>query len=403
MRDALYRWLPLPILCVGILVTGALWRGRGVAPDALPPPALPQVDVAIARPTSLRATVRSHGRIEPRGEIQIVAEVGGRLLRVSPNLERGRFFEAGELLVEIDPRDSRVALDAAGGALARAESEALLAEARLGRLLALSEREVVSSASLEEAQHTRDIARASVREAAAARAAAAHDLERCTLRAPYGGRVRERLVEPGQFVTPGTALARIYGIDEAEIRLPILTSELAVLDLASAGGDEQPLQATLRGEHAGRAVSWSARVTGSAGEILPGTRTVHLIARVRDPFARGELSLEGVRSAAAAPPLAVGQWLTAEIAGRRLDGVFALPRAALQGPAEVWVVDASERLEVRAVEVVRTEGEEVWVRQGLAAGERVVVAAGAPLPGERVRVRELSDVAQLAATPGGAE
>ena len=89
MRDALYRWLPLPILCVGILVTGALWRGRGVAPDALPPPALPQVDVAIARPTSLRATVRSHGRIEPRGEIQIVAEVGGRLLRV-PGLVRAR-------------------------------------------------------------------------------------------------------------------------------------------------------------------------------------------------------------------------------------------------------------------------------------------------------------------------
>jgi RND family efflux transporter MFP subunit len=293
-----------------------------------------------------------------------------------------------------------VALEAAEGALARVESEARLTDARLRRLQALSRSQIVSSAALEEAQHARDIARASVREAQAARERAAHDLERCSVRAPFSGRVRERRVELGQLVSRGSPLALVYAVDEAEIRLPILASELAVLDLEGVGEIASPMDVRLHGEVAGRAVSWRARIAGSEGEISPGTRTLHLIARIRDPFALGSAEAASAEPVDRPPALSVGQWLTAEIPGRVLADVFALPRAVLQGPSEVWVVDAANRLRSRSVRVVRTEGEEIWVGDGLSEGDRVVVVAGNRVPGERVRAVEQTASARVAAAVG---
>jgi multidrug efflux pump subunit AcrA (membrane-fusion protein) len=90
-----------------------------------------------------------------------------------------------------------------------------------------------------------------------------------------------------------------------------------------------------------------------------------------------------------APPLAVGLFVEAEIEGRELPAVFALPRGALRGHDEVVVVDAEERLASRRVELLRIDGETVFVAGGLAPGERVVARVpSAFVEGMPVRVGE---------------
>ena len=74
-------------------------------------------------------------------------------------------------------------------------------------------------------------ARAELAAAEANLETAQRNLERTEVRAPYAGRVREKNVDVGEFVTVGALVARIYAVDAAEVRLPLPDGDLAYLDL----------------------------------------------------------------------------------------------------------------------------------------------------------------------------
>ena len=173
----------------------------------------------------------------------------------------------------------------------------------------------------------------------------------------------------GQFVNPGTKLARIHAIDYAEARLPVPTEDLVHLDLdlgfepSDQKSDGAPI--TLRARLGGRDLEWPATLVRSEGEIDLRTRTLHLVARVEDPYAR---RLSRVS------PLPSGLFVEAEIEGRELRDVFVLPAAALRDGDVVYVLDAEDRLDVREVDVARRDQDEAVIRSGLEAGERVIVS-----------------------------
>ena len=209
------------------------------------------------------------------------------------------------------------------------------------------------------------------------------------MRSPYRGRVREKRVDVGQFVNVGADLGTIYAIDYVEIRLPLPDSDLAYLDLplvyreqASTRGPEVALIA----DFAGRRNEWRGRIVRTEGEIDPTTRMVHAIARVADPYGRGDDPEQ--------PPLAVGMYVEAEIRGRSAEGVAVLPRAALRTEGNhVLVIDRDSRLHIRPVELLRTTRETVVIGAGLSEGERVVVSSlDAVVDGMSVRVLDESDV-----------
>ena len=77
-------------------------------------------------------------------------------------------------------------------------------------------------------------AKAALASAHAALEQTEYDLERTVVKAPYAGRIRTKSVDVGQFVNRGTALARVYAVDYAEVRLPIADAELAYVDLPLA-------------------------------------------------------------------------------------------------------------------------------------------------------------------------
>jgi RND family efflux transporter MFP subunit len=381
VNEWLWRWLPLSILGVGALGAWGLAQGR---PESTEPAAgvpAPLVAVVEAQRRSERVSVRTHGTVEARTEIDLVAEIAGRVAVVSPALGAGAFFEAGDVLIELEGRDAELALERAEAAVLRAQSELGLADARLARRRTLAQSEIASAARLEESEHARRMAAARLREARAMREQARRDLDRTRILAPFAGRVRSKQVDRGQFVTRGTPLARIYAVDSAEVRLPIPTSELVHLDVPVAGlSPNEPAsgsRALLRASFAGRVSEWEARVVRAEGEIAPRSRMIHVVVRVDDPYGR--------RSGDTRPPLTVGLFVEAEILGRTLDGVFVLPRSALRPPGEVLVVDADERLRARRVEVLRVAHDRILVGAGLDGGARVVVSALGVLEGTAVR------------------
>jgi multidrug efflux pump subunit AcrA (membrane-fusion protein) len=107
---------------------------------------------------------------------------------------------------------------------------------------------------------------------------------------------------------------------------------------------------------------WQGRVVRSEGAVDTSSRQLYVVAQVDDPYARGP---------AGRPPLRIGQFVEAEISGRRLENVVVLPAAALREGGEVLVVDDASRLQRRSVDVIWGDGERVVIDAGLSPGDLV--------------------------------
>ncbi len=372
--------VPLAVLAVCAAGAWLLVLTKPRVEVAEPEARVPRVQVIPVAPETLRLAVETHGTVRPRTESDLVPEVSGPVVQVAPNFVSGGFFEAGDVLLEIDPRDYEAALERARAALVRAESEFGRAEKELGRQRKLARRGAASTAQLDDAANAERIASAALREARAGLEKAERDLDRTRVRAPFRGRVREESVGQGQFVDRGRPIATLYATDYVEVRLPIPDRQLAYLDLPLAhesGIEHGPGPAVrLHAEFAGAEHTWAGHIERTEGEIDPESRMVHAVARVENPYAPDEHGR---------PPLAVGLFVRAEIEGREFADVFVLPRAALHGGDRVWLADGEGRLRERRVEVLRRDRGRVVVNAGLARGDRVVVSPlEAPVDGSRV-------------------
>lgn len=392
--------LPFALLAVGILGAVLIIGSRPEVETVEAPVPRTLVRVQEMAPQTVSLDVRAQGTVEPRTASALVAEVGGRILDVAPSFVNGGFFNRGQVLVRIDPRDYRTAVASVRAQVSQAEVR--LAQEQAEAQVAIAEWHdlgrgaeppplVAREPQLAEARAGLDAAKAALQKAEL-------DLERTELRAPYAGLVREKLADVGQFVAPGTPLAQVFAVDYAEITLPVPGDQLGFLDLPRAGsadrGDNGPaveLSTSLAGERR----TWDARIVRTEGEIDPSSRMLGLIARLDDPYARRD---------ADAQPLQVGQFVDARITGRVVEDVFVLPRVALRGSdaggtasgrasSRVLILDDRDvedaRLRFREVEVLRFQGDQVILTAGLAEGDKVCISPlETPLEGMRVRVAE---------------
>jgi multidrug efflux system membrane fusion protein len=377
---------PIALFSASVAVAGLMISSRPAAESVRPPVVAPPVRVTRVEPVDAEMWVSAQGTVEPRTESELVTEVAGRIVWASPELASGGFFGTDEPLARIDPRDYAVALDGAKAALARAHADLTHAKADLRRQESMRQSGASSRALLDDAVHAEATAKAGVREAEVATRRAELDMERCEIRAPFAGRVREKRVDIGQFVNRGDPVARVYSTDYVEIRLPIHDADIAYLDLPArfrADGEPAPAaggpRVVISAEIAGRPFSWDGRVVRTEGALDPRTRMTHVVARVDDPYARAPDSDR--------PPLSIGLFVEASIEGRVAQGVFEIPRRALRHGSELLVVDSEDRLRVRRVDVLRSDRDRSWLRSGVAAGERVVTSPmEVATEGMRVRV-----------------
>lgn len=364
-------WVPIAI---GVLCLIGAFVIVATAPSVEykePERAIQTVRTISGTPTTLNHRVRTQGTVEPRTEADLVPEVSGRVVWLSPSFAPGGFFKQGDALLRIESRDFELAVERQRAAQKRAESEFEFASSELKRRESLSEAGVASPSQLADARRAASVAEAAVIDARAALEQARRDLERSQIRAPFDGRVREEHVDVGQFVTRGNLIARIYATDYAEIRLPIPDHEIPFLDLPdprvmsaedSRNGPEVVLSATF----AGRPFEWTGHIVRTEGEIDEKSRMMNVVARVDDPYRASD--------AESRPPLAVGLFVQAEIMGPEAKDVIVVPRYALRDGEKLLVVDAESRLHVRKVQVLRVDRDEVMIQGPLEKGDRICVS-----------------------------
>ena len=354
---------PLLVLLGGGAVMGGLVLMEP-APSGetyTPPPTT--VRTVLAQKQDEHLIVRSQGTVQPRTESQLIPEVSGRVLWMSPALVAGGRFAEGDTLLRIDTADYKNAVDKSGAALTRASVEQEHAADELKRLEKLHSQNLSSQSQLDEGDRRFRVAEANLIEAHINLEQAQRDLARTEITAPYEGRVRSEQVDLGQFVARGNVIATIYATDYVEVRLPIASSQLSYMAISTAGQlPEQASPVTLSSYLGKVKFIWEGELVRTEAEIDATSRMLYGVARVRNTTGPDM------------PPLAVGLFVQAEIQGRLVQDIIRLPRTAMRDENQVLVVDAEDRLRFRQVTVFRIEHDEVLVRGGLEDGERVCVS-----------------------------
>ena len=327
-----------------------------------PAPLIVRVVTVAAAP--MRLTVSSQGAVGPSTQSQLIPEVSGRVVWMSPALVPGGYFEAGQPLLRLDDKDLAAAVARAQANLTRSQADHEHARFEYQRLRSLSERELASRSQLEGGLRAYRIAAAALQDARVAFAQAQRDLERGEVVAPFTGLVRSEQVDIGQFISRGAPIATIYATDVVEVRLPIADRQLAFLNLPIGHRGNLPAEhrgrVALSADYGGRSVSWHGEIVRTEAEIDMKSRMTHVVARVVN--------------AGAATPLPVGLFVKAEIEGTLAEGVVDLPRNALRRGNRVLIVDAEDRLAYRDVTPLRLHRDRVLIESGLADGERVCVS-----------------------------
>lgn len=178
----------------------------------------------------------------------------------------GDTFRAGQMLVTFDCDLYRAQLNKAQ-ASAQAARETLAVSQRLEQLDSIG--------ALELAQ-----ARARVKEAEAEAAAMHVTVDKCSLAAPFAGRIAKLRVEPYQFVSPGKPLLDILDTRHLEVQMIVPSKWLVWLKIGSRldvnvdelGRDYRArvIRLGARIDPVSQSISLAARVNGEHTELLPG-------------------------------------------------------------------------------------------------------------------------------------
>ncbi|MFK8019688.1 MAG: efflux RND transporter periplasmic adaptor subunit [Pseudomonadales bacterium] len=369
--------LPLLVIIIGGALVVFLASGKP-PPEAAPPEmaVAQKVDIVLVNVGQQQLTVHAQGTVQAQREIDLVSEVAGKVDYVSSEFVAGGFFAANQTLLKINAADYEIAKISADARVA--EADELLATTRGQALQAKREwRDLGSKTANELFLRKPQLARAEAQHAAAKAETrkARLNLNRTSITVPFAGRVRSTNVNEGQYVSPGQTIARVYSIESAEVRLPLTDRQVGLLNLPlynNASDVDVPV--TLKGTFGGQLWQWPALIKRTEAAIDEQSRVVYAVAVVEDPYKQEDNTQIDEQQR---PPLTIGQFVQADIQGRRMGNVAAIPRDALRAGSKVWLSDDADTLQIKTVNVVQLTTNQAII-SGLPPGQHRLITSTIP-------------------------
>ncbi|WP_157976600.1 efflux RND transporter periplasmic adaptor subunit [Parahaliea mediterranea] len=347
-----YRILLLPALLLGL---------AACTEESAPPPTVEVVvDTVVSEPFQPRSAYV--GRLQARDDVTIQAKVTGYL--VSRDFREGELVSAGDVLFTIDDSEYKAALARAKADLASARAGQANAERNFKRGQELLPKGAISQAEMDDLTAKKLDAEARIESAKAQVTSAEVNLSFTVIKAPITGRIGRSRVSPGDLVGPTSGdLTTLVSIDPIEALFQVseatyvstVSEHIGELDPAALQSVEVTLELTN-----GVAYPEVGHIDYFANRIDAATGTMEARASIPNPKSI----------------LVPGQYVRVILQDTNLmQGLF-MPQAAVQADQQgsfVLVVNESGVVERRNVELGDRLDQSVLVREGVQAGEQVIV------------------------------
>jgi len=303
------------------------------------------------------------GRIESADEASLGFRIAGRMFERTVGV--GDRVQPGQIIARLEPQNEMNALRSAQASLAAAQAQLVEASNRYERQAKLLSQGWTTRANYDQAEKSRQTARAQV-DAAEAQLESAHDLVGFTeLKADAPGVVTAVGAEPHEVVQAGQMIVRLARHDGRDAVFDVPAQALRTAE----SGSEILVHLTDDPK-----VTASGRVREVAPQADPTTRTFQVKVGLTDPP-------EAMR---------LGGTVTGTLKSSA-DPVIEIPASSMTRTSDrpaVWVVDQStDTVSLRNVEVARFDPAKVAIAEGLDSGEVIVTAGVQALhPGQKIRI-----------------
>jgi RND family efflux transporter MFP subunit len=369
IRNVLTVFLPVLVLCAAVFGVLQMAKLKPKPEDKAEAPRTAPVLTAMAQSRTLSLNIDSQGEVTPRTEIGLSNQVGGKIVYMSPSFIEGGHFNKGDVLLKLESADYDLRVT---------QAQANVAQAQTALTRELSEVDIAQQDwdDLGEGEASPLTLRAPQLAEARARLAASQaaldeaklNQRRTVLRSSFRGRVREKTVSLGEYITPGQTLGRVFSIDVMDVKFPLTDNDLSKLGLGigfvaskAAPGPDVKFSATIAGERH----EWRGKLIRTSSGYDPKTRVLFAYAELQDPYGKG---------ADRGTPFASGLFVGASIGGRGIEHGVVIPRTGLRGTDRVYIANSDNTLSIRKVKVASSTREQVVITGGLIPGEEIIIS-----------------------------
>ena len=316
----------------------------------------PSVGVVTARMVKMAPKMALPGTVMARNDSHLASEVTGRVAWVA---EVGTVVNAGDVVARIDPTNAGLQLASDRANAAKLAAQLRYDRSQAQRMQTLFSQNAIARATRDQAASARDEDAAALAQAQATLSQSQYALDHGQIRAPFPGRVVQRLINAGEYATPGKDIVRLVDIGNIEV------SVQTPIDSARFLREGMQLTAMI--------------------ENKPVASTVRAIVPVGDVASR---TIE-VRLSLPSGSALVGDAAKVLVPSAEPRDVLAVPRDALvlrEDNTYVFKVDKKQQAQRVAVETGAEDGTLVEVKGPIAPGERVIVRGAERLEtGQKVR------------------
>jgi RND family efflux transporter MFP subunit len=365
------------IICILVLLVGVagmvvLIRLKKPPAEAINGERSLRVEAMQIKKENVQVFITGYGEVKALTVVPIAPEVSGRIVDIHPRLKIGEIIPKGEVLFKIDPKDYLTVLKTNRKRLKILKRSHELAKKEYQRFLVLFKKDNVATLSGLEAAEKKMLAAADlVNQIIQVLETAENNLERCEVRASFNARIKSVSLEKGQYVTPGQKVVTLADDSVLEIQVPIDSRDARKWLRFNKDDTKGNTTWFSNLEHVPCKIRWTENNNGQTWDgrlhriikFDQQTRTLTVAVRVNAETAK--------KKNPKSLPLVDGMFCSVKIAGRTLHNVFRLPRQAVNFENTVHIA-VKDRLKTLPVNVVRVDGENAYVADGINTGDMVV-------------------------------
>lgn len=360
---------PLRAILCGMTLVLATTPGCDRKTTKKPTPPPPMVSVAEVSQATVPIIYPFSGTVQAIKYVDIIPRVTGYI--TERKFVEGSIVKQDQLLYVIDPRPFKAALDSAQADLARSEAQLKLWTGEVKRYTDLAKQGAGSEQQKEEAVAKEAETRADIEQNQANIETAKLNLEYTNLTAPFEGRIQNTKRNIGQLVeAESTVLTSLVQIDPIYVEFKVTRNELFEMqnlttgDLTSKKTDISNIKFKVTLPN-GNEYDHEGTLDYMSSEIDPSTDTLMVRGIIANP--EDKSSSESLIS---------GQYVPVQVILGETPNSLLVPKAALvesQLGEQIYVVDSSNKVEIRNVTVGTLYQEQYVITSGLKLGEKVIV------------------------------